>query len=276
MDALTNYLTVNGYPTNENQNEDPYWQNVLHFVGKEIVRFHAIYWVAFLMAVGINPPKKIVSHGWWLSEGQKMSKSLGNVQNPYDYCTEFGSDALRYYLLRELTFGADGNFSRENFINRYNSILANSYGNLCNRVLSFIQKYCNSTIERPVEMTDEDRTFYQLIDANINACPDLIHKFSFSKYLEKMENAITLANQYIDFQKPWTLKNSDKNRMNAILYVCLENIYKITIMLSPVIPSTTEKFIKMLKLKPAFTFDGNNRLPNTVELNELEILFPKH
>ncbi len=276
LDALTNYLTVNGYPTNENQNEDPYWQNVIHFVGKEIVRFHAIYWVAFLMAVGINPPQKIVSHGWWLSEGQKMSKSLGNVQNPYDYCAEFGSDALRYYLLRELTFGSDGNFSRESFINRYNSILANSYGNLCNRVLSFIQKYCNGTIERPVEITDEDEKFYQAIDANINVCPDLIHKFSFNKYLEKMENAITLSNQYIDFQKPWTFKTSDKNRMNTILYVCLENIYKIAIMLSPVIPSTAEKLMKILKLKPTFTFDGNNRLPNTVELNELEILFPKH
>ncbi|MDR2666605.1 MAG: class I tRNA ligase family protein, partial [Holosporales bacterium] len=149
LDALTNYLTVNGYPDNEDQSNDKYWKNVIHFVGKEIVRFHAVYWPAFLMAAGISLPKQIVVHGWWMSEGAKMSKSLGNVQDPVRYCELFGSDALRYFVLRELSFGNDGNFSLKGFINRYNSVLANSYGNLCSRVFSFIGKYCNGIVIRP-------------------------------------------------------------------------------------------------------------------------------
>lgn len=276
LDALTNYLTVNGYPLNENQNDDPYWQNTIHFVGKEIVRFHALYWPAFLMAVGINPPQRIVSHGWWLSEGQKMSKSLGNVQNPYEYCEIFGADALRYYLLREITFGEDGNFSRESFVNRYDAILANSYGNLCNRVLSFIQKYCNSTISRPNELTTEDEELYKSINMIVNTCPELIHKYLFSKYLENIEHAITNCNQYIDFQKPWSLKNSDPKRMKTVLFVCLESIYKLTKMLYPVIPTTAEKFMKMLNIESKFTFMENDKLPNTITLGNLMILFPKH
>lgn len=275
LDALTNYLTVNGYPENENQNNDPYWQNVIHFVGKEIVRFHALYWPAFLMAVGINPPKQIVSHGWWLSEGQKMSKSLGNVQDPYKYCNIFGSDALRYYLLRELTFGADGNFSKESFIKRYNSVLADSYGNLCNRVLSFIQKYCNGNINRPEKLTDDDKNFYRSVSDCIQSCPHLIQKYSFNRYLEQLEYAITLSNQYLDNQKPWTLKTSDKNRMSATLYVCLENIYKITKMLYPVIPVASEKFTKILNIETSFTYNPDEKLPDNIELGEIKILFPK-
>ncbi len=275
LDALTNYLTVNGYPENEDQNEDPYWQNVVHFVGKEIVRFHALYWVAFLMAVGIKPPKQVVSHGWWLSEGQKMSKSLGNVQDPYKYCKVFGSDALRYYMLRELSFGADGNFSKESFIKRYNSVLADSYGNLCNRVLTFIQKYCDGVISRPETLTNDDTAFYTSVLEEINLCPQLMHEYSFSKYLEKLEHSITLANQYLDIQKPWTLKVSNKNRMKAILYTCLENIYKITKLLYPVMPIASEKFIRILNIEPEFKYNQNEKLPNNITLGKIKILFPK-
>lgn len=272
LDALTNYLTVNGYPENEDQNNDNYWQNSIHFVGKEIVRFHALYWPAFLMAVGINPPKQIVSHGWWLSEGEKMSKSLGNVQDPVKYCKLFGSDALRYYLLRELPFGADGNFSLNNFINRYNSVLANSYGNLCNRVISFISKYANNTVHKPFTFTDDDINFSNQIKSCIEEAFDNIKNYSFHKYLEKLENAFTLSNQYLDNQKPWLLRNSDVKRMEDVLYVTLEQIYNITNALYPVMPMSSEKLLKSIGI------DINNmhsEFPSIIQIVNPEVLFPR-
>lgn len=274
LDALTNYLTINGYPENEDQNNDPYWNNVLHFVGKEIVRFHALYWPAFLMAAGIKPPKQIVSHGWWLSEGEKMSKSLGNVQDPYKYCRLFGSDALRYFLLRELTFGSDGNFSLESFVNRYNSVLANSYGNLCSRVLSFIKKYCSGIIERPTELKSEDSKFANEVLSNLNEIPAIVKQYSFSKYLEKIEASLALANQYIDMEKPWTLKSGDTKRMQDILYILTEQIYRITLYFHPVIPTATEKVLKQLNIDYALNFE-NLALPDRLEINDPEVLFPK-
>ena len=280
LDALTNYLTVNGYPDNEEQfgcpeeyqNNDKYWQNSLHFVGKEIVRFHALYWPAFLMAVGINPPKQIISHGWWLSEGEKMSKSLGNVQDPTKYCKLFGSDALRYYLLRELPFGADGNFSLNNFISRYNSVLANSYGNLCNRVISFISKYCNNTVNKPLNKNEEDITFSKQVQSCINESFDNIRSYAFHKYLEKLESAFTIANQYLDSQKPWLLRNSDVKRMEDVLYITLDQIYNITKALYPVIPIAAEKVFKTIGMD---INNVNKELPDTVNINIPEVLFPR-
>lgn len=274
LDALTNYLTVNGYPENDDQNNDPFWNNVIHFVGKEIVRFHALYWPAFLMAAGIKTPKQVVSHGWWLSEGEKMSKSLGNVQDPYKYCKLFGSDALRYFVLRELTFGSDGNFSLEAFLNRYNSVLANSYGNLCNRVLSFVKKYCDGKITRPKELTNEDKQFADAVLSSLSEIPDLIKGYSFSKYLEKIEHTLTLANQYIDIQKPWGLKNSDTQRMQDILYILTEQIYRITKYLYPVIPNAAEKALNQLNINYELNFDNMN-LADSLEINDPEALFPK-
>lgn len=274
LDALTNYLTVNGYP-DEDQNNNEYWRNSLHFVGKEIVRFHALYWPAFLMAVGINPPKQIISHGWWLSEGEKMSKSLGNVQDPVKYCKLFGSDALRYYLLRELPFGADGNFSLNNFINRYNSVLANSYGNLCNRVISFISKYCNNTINKPSIKTEEDIDFANQIKTCIDESFNNIKSYSFHKYLEKLENAFALANQYLDSQKPWILRNSDIKRMEDVLYITLEQIYNITKALYPVMPISTERVLRSIGIEIKSEINIDRKLPDTINIQTPEVLFPR-
>ena len=274
LDALTNYLTLNGYPENENQNSDKYWNNVIHFVGKEIVRFHAVYWPAFLMAVGINPPKQVVSHGWWLSEGEKMSKSLGNVQDPYKYCKLFGSDALRYYLLRELSFGSDGNFALESFVNRYNSILANAYGNLCSRVLSFVKKQCNSMVSKPAKLTPDDSKFINEVKDDLISSRELIASYNFSKYLEKIEHAISIANQYIDYQKPWTLKTSNPNRMQDILYILIEQIYMITKYLYPVIPSAAERLLKQTGIPYELKFN-EEKIPDNITINDPETLFPK-
>lgn len=246
MDALTNYLTVNGYPENENQNDDKFWKNARHFVGKEIVRFHAVYWPAFLMAADINPPKQIVAHGWWMSEGEKMSKSLGNVQDPVKYCKLFGSDALRYFLLRELSFGEDGNFSLEGFVARYNSVLANSYGNLCRRVMSFVQKNCNNIVKQPINLLKEDEAFMERVEALLDETLDFVNSYSFNKYLERIESAISFANQYVDQQKPWMLKDSDSARMQDVLYLLLFSIMKITKFFAPVIPIAAEKIMEQI------------------------------
>lgn len=275
LDALTNYLTVNGYPEKEDQNSDKYWNNVVHFVGKEIVRFHALYWPAFLMAVGINPPKQIVSHGWWLSEGEKMSKSLGNVQDPYKYCKLFGSDALRYFLLREISFGSDGNFSLEAFVNRYNSVLANAYGNLCSRVFSFINKHCSGKITRPTEFLADDLKFASEVKDSLQETIPLIQQYNFSRYLEKVEHAIFVANQYIDFQKPWTLKKTDPQRMQDILFILTEQIFKITKFFYPVIPIAAEKVLKQIGVPYELKFISNEKIPNSLTINESEVLFPK-
>ncbi len=275
LDALTNYLTLNGYPENENQNDDEYWNNVIHFVGKEIVKFHAIYWVAFLMAVGIKPPKQVVSHGWWLSEGEKMSKSLGNVQDPYKYCRLFGSDALRYYMLRELTFGSDGNFALEAFVQRYNSVLANAYGNLCNRVLSFICKRCNGIVTRPAELLPDAEKFIGEVDGCIEQVIPLVKQYNFSRYLEKVEHMIFLANQYVDYQKPWGLKDSEPKRMQDILFILAEQIYKITKCLYPVIPYTAEKLLKQLGVPYELKFIPTEKIPDVIHITDIEPLFPR-
>lgn len=275
LDALTNYLTLNGYPENEDQNHNEYWNNVVHFVGKEIVKFHAVYWVAFLMAAGIKPPKQVVSHGWWLSEGEKMSKSLGNVQDPYKYCKLFGSDALRYYLLRELTFGSDGNFALDAFVQRYNSALANAYGNLCNRVLSFIKKRCGGVVTRPEGLEADDEKFIDGIDTYMWQIPNLVQKYDFSKYLEKVEQMVALANQYADFQKPWGLKDTDPKRMQDILFILAEQIFKITKCLYPVIPIAAEKLLNQIGIPYELKFSPGEKIVDKIMLGDIIPLFPK-
>lgn len=295
LDALTNYLTVNGYPEID-QNTNDYWGNVIHCVGKEIIKFHAVYWPAFLMAVGIQLPQKVISHGWWLSEGEKMSKSLGNVQDPYKYCKLFGADALRYYFARELNFGSDGNFSLESFCTRYNATLANNYGNLCNRILSFAKKYIDGKLNKYRTLLQVDIELANQIKSHINQAIEKINKFAFNKYLEELELAISLINQYIDNQKPWEMKKTNINRMQDVLYIALEQIFNITKWLAPVIPQAAMKFFKMIGFSndiclelvghknsntyvefPSQSENSNTyvEFPAQLEIKEIEILFPK-
>ncbi|MDR2074898.1 MAG: methionine--tRNA ligase [Holosporales bacterium] len=242
VDALTNYLTMLGYPHESDMNNNQYWQNSIHFVGKEIVRFHAVYWPALLMASGIRPPKQIVAHGWWMSEGEKMSKSLGNVQDPVKYCKLFGSDSLRYFLLRELSFGSDGNFSLEGFIGRYNGVLANAYGNLCKRVLSIAQKNCSGIVKK----TEDEADFIKEIEKILNETIELVEKYAFNRYLEKVETAIAFANQYVDQQKPWAIE--DQNALQNILHNLLIAIIQITKFFEPVIPIAASKVLSQIKV----------------------------
>jgi methionyl-tRNA synthetase len=274
LDALTNYLTLLGYP---DELDREYWSNSVHFVGKEIIRFHAVYWPAFLMAAGLNPPRQIVSHGWWLSESEKMSKSLGNVQDPVKYCEIFGSDALRYFVAREIPFGSDGNFSLANFVSRYNSFLANSYGNLCHRLLSFIKNNCaDSTVTRAHSLTQEDSAFVSNVATALDDAMSLIEQYAFSRYIEKIEVAVSLSNQYIDRQRPWALlKEGALERMNTVLFVALEQAYKITKFLHPVIPKSTSKMLEQINVRGEVSICVSDGLPDLVTVNNPMTLFQR-
>lgn len=246
LDALTNYLTVLGYPDTNSDSFKDFWPEAVHVVGKDILRFHAVYWPAFLMAAGLNPPKKIFAHGWWTNEGEKISKSLGNTIDPIELIDTFGLDAVRYFLLREISFGQDGDFSLQALIKRYNSDLANAYGNLVQRVLSFINKQCNGKVPQRTLFTTEDRALLK----EINTLPAILEQnmksFAFHRYMEHIWEVICQANQYIDMQKPWGLKNTDRQRMETILYVLAETIRKIAILTQPILPIASEKILDQL------------------------------
>jgi methionyl-tRNA synthetase len=276
LDALVNYLTLNGYPENADQNRDVFWQNSVHFVGKEIIKFHAVYWPAFLMAAGIRPPKQIVVHGWWMSEGEKMSKSIGNVQDPIKYCKLFGSDSLRYYLMREVPFGDDGNFSLENFIGRHNSFLVNSFGNLCYRLLSFIKNHADGVVTKHNTFTEDDPVFDDGVNRALAAAMKEMHQYAFSKCLERLEDAIAFANQYIDKQKPWALKKEGNiNRMNTVLSLLLEKTYIITKFLMPFIPIAAEKILRQMNIPYEPIILLKERIPERINIGEPEIVFTK-
>lgn len=246
LDALTNYLSALGYP---NDGYQKYWEQSIHIVGKDILRFHSVYWPAFLMAANISLPKTVFAHGWWTVEGEKMSKSIGNTIDPVEMVGVYGSDALRYFLLRDLSFGQDGDFSKAMFINRLNTDLANTYGNLCQRVMSFIYKNVDATIPTPAEFTDEDK---RLLNMSLEMLPNLrkaIDKFYLHRYVEAVWQIIGEGNRYVDAQKPWGLKKEDPSRMNTVLYVLCELIRRIAILTQPILPLASSKILAMLSVE---------------------------
>jgi methionyl-tRNA synthetase len=237
LDALTNYLSALDYPNGSKYQE--FWPADVHIMGKDILRFHAIYWPAFLMSVGIEPPKTIIAHGWWTKDGQKMSKSVGNVIDPFSLIEEFGLDQVRYFLMREVIFGSDGNYSRANLINRINSELANKIGNLMQRTVSFV--YVNNNGKVPTMSQESIDTLYQ--SQLIQIARDislknliLIEKFDISNILNNIITIAVEANIYIDKQAPWNLKQTDRGKMLDILYILLETLRYIAIMLQAFIP----------------------------------------
>lgn len=247
LDALTNYLTALGYPDNHDRFKK-YWPQAVHVVGKDILRFHAVYWPAFLMAADLPLPKQIFAHGWWTNEGEKISKSLGNTIDPVELVETFGADAVRYFLLREVPFGQDGDFSRQALINRYNSDLANSYGNLVQRVLAFINKNCDGEIPHFNNLTSDDKALLEAPKSMLAKLEKLIEKKAFHIYAEYVWQLISRANQYIDEQKPWALKNDNPVRMKTILYALAEAIRQIAILTQPLLPTASEKILNQLSV----------------------------
>jgi methionyl-tRNA synthetase len=243
IDALTNYLTALGYPDTEAPKYKKFWPADLHIVGKDILRFHAVYWPAFLLGAGIAPPKRIFAHGWWTNEGQKISKSLGNVIDPYDLVAKYGRDQLRYFLLREMPFGNDGDFSHAAMVQRVNGDLANGVGNLAQRTLTLIQKNCGAAVPEARGLNDDDRA---LIDSAAGLLPTLrdhMNRQEFHKALQAILARVSDADSYIDANAPWALRKTDPGRMATVLYVLAETIRNVAIVLQPFVPDAAAKLL---------------------------------
>ena len=253
LDALTNYITATNWSNkNKKQNQfDKWWPADLHMVGKDILRFHAVYWPAFLMAAELPLPKRIFAHGWWTNEGEKISKSLGNVINPIALIEEYGLDQIRYFMMREVPFGRDGDFSKTALINRINSDLANDLGNLSQRVLSIIFKNLDGKIPSvPENIQKEDHFLLNKLKELPNNVRVLINEQSFHEALRIIWYVIAEANRYVDKQAPWSLKKTDFNRMSEVLGILVEVIRGVCLLTQPFMPDASEKLLDQIKVSP--------------------------
>lgn len=244
VDALTNYISAIGYPDINGDEFKHRWPADVHVVGKDILRFHAVYWPAFLMSAKLAPPKMVFAHGWWMAEGQKMSKSLGNVIAPDHLVSTYGLDQTRYFMLREVIFGNDGDFAHNNMVMRSNAELANNIGNLTQRTLSQIAKNCDGKVPQPGILEDADKELLEKCGQTmLVAVRGEFEKLQFSRAIEEIVQAANAANLYIDAQAPWTLKKTDQARMQTVLYVLAEAIRNIGLILQPFTPSASAKML---------------------------------
>jgi len=248
LDALTNYISALNYPDVNDNLFKKFWPASVHLIGKDILRFHAVYWPAFLMAAKIQLPKKIYGHGWILSGEEKMSKSKGNILDPLDIINTYGLDPLRYYLIKEVSFGNDGSISQNRLEECINSDLANNYGNLCQRVTAFVEKNCSSKIPFIEKFHDDDLVILNKFTENLTTLRNEIDQQNLNFYINFIINALFEANKYFNDQEPWK-KKDDEKRLNTIIYTSLEIIRKISFMLYPIIPDTIEKALNIFNLK---------------------------
>lgn len=275
LDALTNYLTSVGYP-NEGEDYQKFWP-AMHMVGKDILRFHAVYWPAFLMSADLPLPERIFAHGWWTIEGEKMSKSLGNVVAPEHLVEKYGLDQTRYFLLKEVPFGNDGNFSRQALVERINSDLANNIGNLAQRTLTMINKNCDAKVPAPKDehLIDADEELMELVRVTRSDTGDemidRMMRCQFNQVMQEILSMASRANEYIDEQAPWKQKKENPERMEAILYHLAEAIRCISIMLQPFVPNAAAALLDQLSvpqdqrsfahLTPTFALIPGTELP---------------
>jgi methionyl-tRNA synthetase len=248
LDALTNYITAAGYPDTAGAEFRTYWPADLHVIGKDILRFHAVYWPAFLMSAGIALPKRVFAHGFLNIEGEKMSKSLGNVMAPDALVAEFGLDQIRYFLMREVPYGNDGSFSREAMINRINSDLANDLGNLCQRVLSMIGRNCAAAVPEPGVLAAADEALLAQAGGLIGRVREAFDVQQYHAALAAIWEVVGAANRYVDGQAPWELRKSDPPRMATVLYVLAETIRRIGILVQPVMPRSGALILDQLAI----------------------------
>ncbi len=244
LDALTNYITGLGYP-DETELWKRYWPADVHLIGKDVVRFHAVYWPAFLMSAGIELPKTVYGHGFLLSRGEKMSKSVGNVVDPFSLAETFGVDALRYFLMREVTFGQDGSYSAEAIVNRVNAELANSFGNLAQRTLSMIFKNLGGVLPAAGEAI-EDKELLARVDAACTELSDKFGQFAFSIGLDAWMGAVFACNAYVDTAAPWALRKTDADRMAEVLGTLVVAVRKLAVAVAPVVPKSADKLLTLI------------------------------
>ena len=279
MDALTNYLSALNFPNTNDKLYKDFWPASLHVIGKDILRFHAIYWPAFLLAAKIKPPGRVFGHGWILSGDEKMSKSKGNILNPLEIIDKYGIDELRYYLMKEVSHGSDGSISLNSLEKCINSDLANNYGNLCQRIFSFIKNNCKNKVDRTKNISDEDKKLINQTNELTNDLRNLMTNQNLNNYIKSVINISFLTNKYINDQEPWKLKDINKEKMGNILHIALEQIAKISILLNPIIPKATTKVLDALnldtKLRNSSFLDGKNILTDNIKIKEHNILFKK-
>ena len=278
LDALTNYISALNYPNTNDDLFKNFWPASVHLIGKDILRFHAVYWPAFLMAAKITLPNKVYGHGWILSGDEKMSKSKGNILDPLDIIETYGLDPLRYYLIKEVSFGNDGNISQDRLEDCINSDLANNYGNLCQRVTAFAEKNCQSKVPDIKNFIEEDLLMLNKFSDNMPLIRKEIDNQNINYYINFIINALFEANKYFNDQEPWK-KKDDPQRLATIVYTSLEMIRKITFMLYPIIPESAIKALNIFGLKEEdidFNSIGENNFLKSGEIiNKIDILFKK-
>ena len=245
LDALINYLSAIGYPDKKYKK---FWPANVHVIGKDIIRFHAVYWPAFLLAADIEPPKRIFAHGWWTNEGKKISKSLGNVIDPNEIIKTYGIDALRFFLLREVPFGNDGDFSKKSLQRRMNDDLANDLGNLVQRVLTIINKNLDGKLSKIKQIKENDKKIYEYPEELLKNIEKNYEKQEFHKVIENIWKLISKANKYVDESAPWQLIKDDRERAGDVLNILVIIIAKIAIFLAPIMPDISENILNKIGL----------------------------
>lgn len=249
VDALTNYLTATGYP-DETGERSKFWPANLHLIGKDIIRFHAVYWPAFLLSAEVELPQRVYAHGFLFNRGEKMSKSVGNVVDPFELVERYGLDALRYYFLREVPFGNDGSYSHEAIVNRINADLANDLGNLAQRSLSMVHKHCAAAVPECGALAAEDEKMLADADALYAKASKAMERQELHNVLSALWEVVSGANRYFAAQEPWALRKTDPDRMATVLYVTAECIRQVGILVQPFMPVSAEKLLDLLGLSP--------------------------
>ena len=278
LDALTNYISALNYPDKDDKLYKDFWPANIHLIGKDILRFHAVYWPAFLLAAKIDLPKRVYGHGWILSDNEKMSKSKGNILDPLEIINQYGLDPLRYYLIKEVSFGNDGNISQERLEDCINSDLANNFGNLCQRVTAFAIKNCDSKIPSSINFNEEDLVILDKFKVNLDNIRSKIDEQNINFYIDYIVKSLFEANKYFNDQEPWK-KKDDQVRLNTIVYTTLEIVRKISFMLFPIIPDSSLKALQIFNIKEnqieLSSIQNHKFLEEGSAINKIDILFKK-
>jgi methionyl-tRNA synthetase len=279
LDALTNYISALNFPDTNDEKFKNFWPADVHIIGKDILRFHAVFCPAFLLAANLPLPKRIFGHGWILSDEKKMSKSLGNILDPIEIINKYGIDPLRYYLVKEVSLGNDGSISMDNLKNCINNDLANNYGNLCQRVFSFIKKNCNNKIPENMNINELDKKLLDNVQNNLPKLINMMNKQNLNEYIKMVVSFSFDANKYFNDSEPWSVKKNNPDRMNSILNTIVQQIKNISILLNPLIPDSTNKIFKVMNIDSQDIKISNilnqNLFDHNKELQNSEILFAK-
>ena len=271
FDALINYLTATGY-ANDEKSYKKWWPANYHLIGKDILTTHAVYWPTMLLSAGIPLPKTIFAHGWWLSGSSKMSKSIGNVVNPLDLIEQYGVDPVRFYLMREMVLGQDANFTMDSFVKRYNSDLANDFGNLLNRITTLLNKNYEGIIPEEGERTSDEESIIGSVEALVNNMDIKIKEMKINESIEEIMQFVRSINKYMEHQKPWVLVKEDKNNAARVLYTAGESIRIAAVLLSPVMPNRCADVLHVFDSGKSTKW---GQLKSGSKLNDHKALFPR-